>query len=129
MSWSDSARKEKNKVKISMNRWIKFVFIFVYVFIFLGIVTLKFWLQSVGPGFFSNSLYWMILLGWLFLTWNFKWKSSVSMSVGFILFVSGAFFTTFGFRDHGETVMRLSFIGWMVGVAQALVEYRKNENS
>lgn len=114
-------------MRISINRWIKLVFIFVYTLVFLSIAVLKFWSQSVGPSFFTDFLYWMVLFGWVLLIWNFKWKSSTTMIVALILFIFAALFTTLGFRDPGETTMRLSFIGWMVGVVQALVEYRRNE--
>ncbi len=119
--------KEKNKVRI-LNRWIKLIFIFVYVLVFLGMVAFEVWFQVVGSSL-DTQIYWMILFGWIFLIWHFRWRSSVSMVSALTLFIFSAFLITLGFGNLGEITMRLSFVGWLVGIVQALVEYRSNEKS
>ncbi len=108
-------------------KFIKRFFVLIYVLIFLALIILDIWFQSTKTEFSVSSLiYWMILIGWLFSIWNFKLKSSFSLKTAFILFIVSAFIVTFGFTLIGELVMRISFIGWMIGGAHAFIEYNRN---
>lgn len=104
---------------------VKVLVIVSYIVIFLGLFGLQIWAQSTGSRFSVSSLiYWWVLFGWLGLIYWFKWGSSASLTPAFILFIIAALLTTVGLRGIGETVVRISFIGWMVGIVQALVEYK-----
>jgi hypothetical protein len=105
---------------------IKILFIIAYTIIFAGLLTLKFWRGTIGLELPLISLiYWLILFGWIFLIWQFKWPSRFSFILGFILFIIAALFTTFLERNLGETIMRTSFIFWLVGTGQALQEFKR----
>lgn len=61
----------------------------------------------------------IVLIGMIF-----HFKSLFYLTAGFILFFVSALFTVIGIRELGEIIMRLSLIGWLIGLAHALVEYK-----
>lgn len=108
-------------------RVIKPILAFFYFLVFIGLLLLQVWLRLSGSGISMESLiYWWILIGWVLAIINFKWKSSVSLVPAFLFFAFGAALVTVGLDGIAEKVMRISFLGWMVGIVQALVEYRKH---
>jgi len=116
---------EKKILKI-----VKLLLFGVYVVIFLGLLALQLWAGITESGFFVSWLiYWMILLGWLFILFNFKLESEASFILGFVTFVFAAIFAILGLRLIAETVMRVGFIFWLVGMGQALIEYQKTQNN
>ncbi len=70
-------------------------------------------------------IYWLVLIGLIFLIWLWKRKSRFSLYSSFALFVISALIVTLGFEDIGEFIMRLSFIGLIVGFLQSLLEYKE----
>lgn len=113
--------EKKKTIKI-----IKLTFVIFYLVVFVGLSVFQIWAKFSGLGVsFESLIYWWLLVGWVFLIINFKWGSSASLIPVFLLFILGAFFATVGFREVAETTMRISFIGWLVGIVQALVEYKK----
>lgn len=123
--------KAKNElIKLTkLRKLIKVLIVVVYIVVFLGVLTIQLWVNVAGVGFSVSSLiYWLILLAWLGFIWQFKWGCSVTLIFAFVLFVIAAAFAIFGLRGVGETVMRVSFIGWLVGIGQALVEYKKEND-
>ena len=69
----------------------------------------------------------MILAGLIFLVWEYKYQSLIFLSLGFSLFIVGVLFTLVQFNQIAETIFRVSFIFWLVGIGKALFEYRKTE--
>ena len=116
-----------------MNKLInsfKVLVVAMYLVILVALLGLQVWSKFIESGFSVVSfIYWMILFGWIGLIVNYKWSSSTSLVPALALFILGALLATIGFREIAETVMRISFIGWMVGITQALVEYKRNEKS
>lgn len=105
---------------------IKQILIVFYLLVFAGLLGLHVWVKLPGAGVsFESLIYWWILIGWIFAIVNFKWGSSASLIPAFFLFVVGAALVTLGFKGIAEIIMKVSFIGWLVGITQALIEYRK----
>lgn len=67
--------------------------------------------------------YWGILIIWIIAIKSFKKDSGVSLKIAFVLFSVAAILTIFNLRDIAEPIMRVSFIGWIIGIFQALREY------
>lgn len=72
-----------------------------------------------------NIIYWIIFVIWIGIVWLFKKDNKLSFYLAFVLFAVSASLTVFGFRDLAEPVMRVSFIGWIVALSQALIHYKK----
>lgn len=108
---------------------IKYSLMAFYLVWFIALLFLQVWSYIVGSGIsFSSLIYWTILLGWLYLIWKFRLTSSFSFKIGLGLFVIAALFTILRLLWLGETIMRLSFIGFLIGIIQALLEYRYNKH-
>lgn len=70
-------------------------------------------------------IYWIVLFVWISVVWVLKKDSSFSLVPALFLFGLAALLTVFGLRNLAEPVMRVSFIGWLVGLSHALIEYIK----
>ena len=107
---------------------VKIIFFGTLLLIIIGLVLIQLWSEVVGLNLkLTGLIYWVFLLGWVGLVYNFKIKSFTSFGLGFGLFVMSAFLVIFNQFAVGEIVMRISLIFWLVGIAQALFEYRHNE--
>lgn len=69
-------------------------------------------------------IYWAILVIWIIAIWGLKKNSGFSLLLAFVLFIISATLTVLTFRNLAEPIMRVSLIGWIVGIFQALIEYR-----
>lgn len=69
--------------------------------------------------------YWAILIIWILIIKVLRWDSGVSLKIAFVLFLISAALTVLTLSSVAETVMRVSFIGWLIGIFQALIEYIK----
>lgn len=69
-------------------------------------------------------VYWLILFIFILIIWIMKKNSGFALSIAFTLFILAAILTVFNLRNLAETFMRLSLIGWLIGILQALLEYR-----
>lgn len=69
-------------------------------------------------------IYWAILVIWIIAIWVLKKNSGFSLLLAFVLFIISATLTVLTFRNLAEPIMRVSLIGWIVGIFQALIEYR-----
>lgn len=96
------------------------VFILVLIIGLLIISLLKFNL-SVG-----SLVYWWIMIFYIFMIWQFRLDSKVAFWAALSLFILSALLTSIGLRDVGEAVMRVSFLGWIIGLIQSMVEYKRN---
>lgn len=101
----------------------------LYLVLFIGLLVVQGLSLILASSFsVSSYVYWMIFLGWIFLALKFRWDSSYSFLPAFILFLIAAILATFGLNAVAETIMRMSFIGWLVGMGQALVEYKREHD-
>lgn len=74
-------------------------------------------------------VYLVIITLWILGIIIFKKNSNFVLIPAFILFLVSAFFTVFNLMDVAEPIMRVSLIGWIVGVFDALIEYKKFKES
>lgn len=96
------------------------VLIIIFICGLLGAIVLKF-------GFpLWPLIYWWILIFTIFIIWNFKLGSGFILWVSFSVFMLSALFVIIGLRSIGETLMRVSFLGWVIGLIQSMVEYKRN---
>lgn len=99
--------------------FISLLVIFVVLLIFqLGI------LITNGNLSLESVIYWIILLLWADAVWYFKLRESYTFILAFILFVISAIFSIFGLFVFSEVIMRISFIGWVIGMIQAIAIYK-----
>lgn len=69
--------------------------------------------------------YWTILIVWIIGIRISKKDSGITLKIAFILFSIAAILTVFNLRYIAELIMRVSFIGWLIGIFHALIEYIK----
>lgn len=70
-------------------------------------------------------VYWFILISWIILIRVSKKDSGITLKIAFILFFIAAVLTVFNLRLIAEPIMRVSFIGWLIGLFHALIEHIK----
>lgn len=106
-------------------RRIKLVLFVLYIFGLLGLVVVHL-LSSRGIGSsLQNILYWYIFLGWVWAVSIFALKSTVSLFLALVLFVIAVVVKIVGPQDLSQAMLRVSILGWLVGILQALIEYIK----
>ncbi len=100
---------------------IKLILLIILGIIILMIGILLYFLQLSIWGTF----YWFILIFLVFVKLLLEFSSKYILLAAFILFLCSALITTVGLQVLGELTMRISFIFWIVGIIQAVEEYRK----
>lgn len=75
----------------------------------------------------QNWLYWLELFVILILVWIFKLKSQHILYSSFALIAIGAILNILTLDQTSEAVLRISFVGLLVGVAQTLLESYKRK--
>lgn len=73
-----------------------------------------------------DKLYWLILFLWVGGIFYLKKDSRFALYPAFVLFIVSAVLTVIGFRNVAEPIMRVSFIGWLIGIFMALIEYKRS---
>ncbi len=98
---------------------------FSLVILFLtALITLQPRLSLGGPLFPSSSLiYWLVLL-FLIVVVSLKFDAEFYFLFALSLFGVSVIFLLLGLGEIAEISLRISFIGWLVGIGQALVEYK-----
>ena len=108
---------------------VKIVVGISFLTFFLGLIAFQVWLNySLSSFSVLSFIYWFLFFGWIGSILNFKLSSAASLVPAFTLFIVGAILETFGSGDLAEGVLRLSFIGWLIGIAQALIEFRRQND-
>lgn len=69
--------------------------------------------------------YWFILILLIILNLILCISSKYLLLAAFILFSCSALITTLDLRVLGESIMRISIIFWIIGIIEAIKEYRK----
>lgn len=91
----------------------------------LFLVTIIMTIISVtGENSLEPFIYWLVLLSAIWLIWVFHLNSKLSLWTALSLLILSALFTSVGLGEVGETVMRLSLLGWIIGLVQRLLEYK-----
>lgn len=112
---------EKKKVKRALK-----IILFIYVAILLLLFLLQLWFIMHQLSLSLESLlYWLVLFGWVYAVVVYKKSSGVSLKVALSIFVIGAVLNLFNLFDISETFMKFSFIGWIIGLGQAVTEYMR----
>lgn len=70
-------------------------------------------------------IYLAIITIWVLGIIIYKKNSDYALIPAFLLFLVSAFFTVLNLSDIAEQIMRISFIGWLIGIVGALIEYKK----
>lgn len=82
----------------------------------------------LGFGFsFWSFVYWWLLAFVISIIWNFKVSSGFMLWVSFSVFLLSALLISIGFRVTAESLMRASFLGWLIGLAQSFNECKNIE--
>jgi len=98
-----------------------------FVLIILGMIAFLYWVNYSQLSFpVLSSLYWMLLFCWVGIIIYFKWGASVSMVIALTLFIIGSIISTLGLGNLAEEIFRVSFIGWLMGIIHALIEYKRD---
>lgn len=93
------------------------VFVFI-IFLGLGeIIFLRFGLSV------ESLVYWWVLLLGVWLIWTFRLDARFPLLIALALLVLSALMVSIGLREIGETVLRLSLLGWLIGLVQSALEY------
>lgn len=100
---------------------------YVYLCVFVFLLIFNAWTKYAELNFsISFIFYWMFLVAWIWAILIWKLTSHFSMSVAFALTIFGIVIFAIGLADIAEVILRLGFVGWIVGTIQAIVEYKKN---
>src|SRR3989344_8457076 len=109
---------EKNKlIKV-----LKLLVAVIYIFIFCAVLFYEFIFKSRFSPPTNYAIYWMIFVGWVALVLNFHFKAQLSLRLAFYLFVISAAIYVFGLGSFSESIMRISLLGWIIGITQTLTE-------
>jgi len=119
--------EKENKLKF-FRRITKTLLFFMYILILASLLFLETWARFYGTGYtIATLIYWIFLLGWVGLIINYKLKSTTSYFLGFILLPFVIALTVISIRNIAEVFMRIVFVFFLVGMIQALIEYKQNE--
>ncbi len=100
-------------------------FFFGYIILFILLLLVESWAKYAEINFsISFIFYWMFLIAWLLAVLIWKFSSNFSMKLAFMLTLCAIALFILGLIGISEVLLRLGFVGWMVGVIQALVEYK-----
>lgn len=111
-----------------MIKAIKFLLLFLWIALLLGFITLQFF-TTFQPALLEAFIYWWVLIFWIFIIWQFKVQTKVSFYIVASLLSLSALILIVGFFDIGERIARLAFIGWIVGLCQAFLDYKRTSKA
>lgn len=97
----------------------KLILFFITWFINLSAI---FIISRLSPPI-ASLIYWLILMLFIFTIWLFKISSKIVLPISFGLFIIAGLLTTFNLTIMAEMIMRISLLGWLIGVIQAIFEY------
>lgn len=100
-----------------MLKKVKILIVFFWLLIFL----IVFSVSILHP-----LIYWWVCLSWIFCIRQFKMNSEKSFILVFVLFIIAALGVTISPNDFSEIIMRIAFIGLIIGFIQALIEYKQS---
>lgn len=71
--------------------------------------------------------YWLIFLVWTLYAFFIKKDSLHHLLIAFGLFIVSSLLETVTLHQIAEPIMRVSFLGWLIGVIVALKEYKQHQ--
>ena len=77
------------------------------------------------PSIFDFFIYWWVLILIILIGKIFHLRSLFYLTVAFISFFISGLFVSLGLKEIAESVMRISFIGWLAGLFLSSKEYNK----
>lgn len=105
-----------------MKRLIKFVTSILILLSSFGLVVL--WIFKLETYF-----YWWLLIVWTYMILNLKFYSYHTLIVAISVFLIGTILATGRLLNIAEFIIRTSFVFWIMGITQALIELKKQEQS
>lgn len=99
----------KNKLILFVLAWL------------IGIMTIFFIGRQTSH--ISVLVYWIILGLFIFSVSLFKLSRYFILLFTFCLFIIAGLLTTLGFGSIAEIIMRISLLGWFVGLGKGIFEY------
>jgi len=99
----------------------------IKILVFISILIIGLLIISLLKFNFSveSMIYWWIMIFYTFMIWQFRLDSKVTICGALSLFILSALLTSIGLKSIGEIIMCISFLGWVIGLIQSFVEYRK----
>lgn len=99
----------------------------VKLVLFIIILVIGLVVRNFQPNLFQYFVYWWVLVLIVLIGLSLRLKSQFYLLGAFALFFISALFTVVGSKETGEMIMRVSLIGWVIGLTQSLVEYKKSK--
>lgn len=114
-----------NKVKKILPNYLKYILLIaLWIIVLISIMVV-----SNFTSLAENLIYWGILGLYVFTLWLLKLTSKLILLFSFALFILAGFFATFKLDDAAEKIMKVSFIGLLIGFTQSLFEYLFKKSS
>ena len=70
-------------------------------------------------------IYWLIFLIWILYAYFSKKESLHHLWIALSLFILAAILQIISFDNLAEPIMRVSLLGWVIGLFMSYVEYQK----
>lgn len=100
-------------------------FLFFLTVAFLSILIFLFSMGLPVEGIF----YWLLLIYWLGIVIIFKKGSGFGFKLVIIFYILAILISLFNFVNASELIMRVMFIGLIVSIPQAFLEFLKAQES
>lgn len=105
--------------------------VWIFSIIILGVFLISqsaimLWKVSFDIAWFG---YWAMLLFWAATVTKHRAHADISMKVGFVLLALGGIISAITSSLLGEMILRIGFLGWMVGLSQHFFNVIKKSNN
>lgn len=109
----------------------KFKRLNLFVILSVGLISifLHILIYNLFPSLFWPFFFWWLLILYILFIRNVHLASGFSLGAAFVLFLFSALVTSINLRWVGELLMRLSLLGWLVGIIQSMAEYKKSTST
>ena len=101
--------------------------VILFIVIFVLCMLFVIWQNVMSYQVSSTPVYWVVIVGWVFIITNYNLASSTSIFLAIILFIVGVSLSVLGIWSISEIFMQLSIIGVLLGAIQALWELKKRQ--
>lgn len=102
------------------------LFIFLIIFILYLLFIKVFYLKNYSY-IWEDYFYLWLLLSLTYSIWAFKLSSRKILLFSMYGYILGALLSLINLNNLAEGVFRSTFIGFLVGIVGALIEYRRSE--
>lgn len=94
---------------------------------FFGLTIIFFMNRLTAP--ISLLIYWVILGQLIFTVWLFRVKNHIVLLFSLGLFILAGFLTILGVQSWAEIVMKVSLLGWLIGIVRSLFSDRASNRA